>query len=179
MAEDGATNQSALSKTAVVRRASLELDLSSTGEAVAKAVSSIVQLLPYPVDSAEAKRLELALDEAVRNAYEHGNLGISSEEKEALITQDTFEEELHRREQEAMLQGKRIRVFVEVDETELRCRIQDDGEGFDWNAMSVELSTAEISPTAVRGRGLPLIFQLFDTVSYNEKGNELRVSKRL
>jgi anti-sigma regulatory factor (Ser/Thr protein kinase) len=159
--------------------AKVELELESTSTSVSIAVRLLVELLAGIGAGMELKRLELALDEAIRNAYEHGNLGISSEEKSILAAADAFEDELRRREQVAVSKGKRIRIAAELTEAEFVCRIADDGDGFDWQTHLQSLKAGQNDPTALSGRGVSLISRLFDVVTYNDRGNEMTVSKKI
>ena len=45
--------------------------------------------------------------------------------------------------------------------------MRDDGDGFDTSAVDPDVMNLD------RGRGLPLMFTIMDSVSFNKKGNEV------
>ena len=54
-------------------------------------------------------------------------------------------------------------------------RIEDQGEGFDWN----KYQSAGLPEEADHGRGLPIMETYFTHYSYNQKGNVLYLEKTL
>jgi len=157
-------------------RASAHLELSTRASSVGPAVKQIMSFLRGFVDRDKLAHYELAIHEAMWNAYEHGNLAIQGEEKSDLCEQSLLEEALREREAEAVKNGVTITVAVEVDEQRFSCSIEDQGAGFDWQkAMGKKIG--EESITSLHGRGLMLIQSVFDSVAYNEKGNKLTMVK--
>ncbi len=83
----------------------------------------------------------------------------------------------------AMLYGncddpsKRVLVEVMLEGGRLRARVTDQGAGFDPAAVP-DPTTAE-NLTKQCGRGLFLMRQLLDEVSYNDRGNEVTLVLRL
>lgn len=53
--------------------------------------------------------------------------------------------------------------------------VEDQGQGFDWRS----LSRLEPDPSRESGRGLFIIRKYADSFEYNDKGNALRISKRV
>lgn len=159
--------------------ACLELDVQSTAAAVEEALSLLVALLTKFNSRSALNRVILALDEAVRNAYEHGNLAISSEEKAKLAAEGGLEEELRVREKIALEKDLRIRISAQVQDGLFSCSISDDGQGFDWRAKLKELDSSKPDPTVSSGRGVSLIQEFFEEVNYNELGNTLRVQQKI
>lgn len=97
----------------------------------------------------EQSNLFIALDEAFVNAVKHGN---------------KFDAR------------KLIRVTAEVSRQEARFTIEDEGEGFDVNAIPDPLDPANLFKTS--GRGVLFIYNIMDEVKYNERGNRLTMVKR-
>ncbi len=158
---------------------SLSLIIDSQQKAIAPCVQRLVSVCgAWWPDLAESK-LELVLDEAIRNAYEHGNLGISSEEKSRLLDSDEFEKELARRELLPEVKKKKIYIEVSCSREEFVLTIRDDGPGFDWRSYEATSLSQRNSADALHGRGLLLLHKIFDSVSYNESGNQITLKQTL
>ena len=59
---------------------------------------------------------------------------------------------------------------------EARFTIEDEGEGFDINAIPDPLDPENLFKTS--GRGVLFIYNIMDEVKYNERGNRLTMVKR-
>jgi|GEM_PF-2994538 len=160
----------------VLHAAELKLKLQSSQLAITPAVSAIVGLLTGVTQRREIQRLELALDEMIRNAHEHGNLGISSVAKHRALEEGSYESLVEQRVNEGFARGKVIEVTANLADNVFCCTITDQGEGFDWRALLAKEPSPEdlLNPG---GRGLLLMKQIFDTVVFNEIGNSVSVSK--
>jgi CheY-like chemotaxis protein/anti-sigma regulatory factor (Ser/Thr protein kinase) len=113
----------------------------------------------------------LGLSELLLNAIEHGNLGLSYDDKSRLRENGTFEAEIARRlslpeyaQRSVTLEFRRKGASVEV-------LITDQGNGFDWRPY------LEIDATRafhVNGRGIALARMLsFRSLEYLGKGNQV------
>ena len=161
-----------------VNTIALDLNLPTRSEAIGPAVKLVTDLMKGYTENKNLTRYELAIDEAIRNAYEHGNLGISMEEKEQLLESDGFEKELRQREKQAAQDGKSIRVSLRFSDEGMTCTIEDNGEGFDWrNHEKAEFDVDAL--TSLNGRGVTLIRKIFDGVEYNDKGNQVTLRKNM
>jgi CheY-like chemotaxis protein len=111
------------------------------------------------------------LNELLINAIEHGNLGITYGEKTQLILDGRLFEEIDRRLALPENREKWAYLWFEACGRELRVRIKDQGEGFDWRPY------LEISPeraTHPHGRGIATSKQMsFTSVEYIGCGNEV------
>src|SRR5688500_18252951 len=101
------------------------------------------------VVKSEQSNLFVALDEAFVNAVKHGN---------------KFDAR------------KLVRISADVSMKEAKFTIEDEGEGFDVNAIPDPLDPANLFKTS--GRGVLLIYNIMDEVKYNERGNRLTMVKR-
>jgi anti-sigma regulatory factor (Ser/Thr protein kinase) len=116
----------------------------------------------------------LALEEALVNSLEHGNLELdSSLRPDNPLEEDLYEAERLRRSADPVFGNKLIRIGLSIVGTEAKIVIEDEGKGFDT-------SRVDDSPTGldVSGKGFWLIKRPFDAASYNEKGNSLTLLKR-
>ncbi len=122
----------------------------------------------------ERMRVALALEEALVNAYYHGNLEVSSD----LLREspDAFyrlaEERLH----QSPYRDRRIRVSARVSSSEARYVIEDDGPGFDPAALPDPTAPENLEKAC--GRGLLLIRSFMDEVQHNARGNRIALVKR-
>ncbi len=111
------------------------------------------------------------LNEMLLNAVEHGNLGITYAEKTRLVLEGRLFEEIECRLARAENRDKWAYLSFEAGDNELRVRIKDQGEGFDWR------SYLEISPeraTHPHGRGIATSrIMSFTAVNYIGCGNEV------
>lgn len=73
---------------------------------------------------------------------------------------------------------KKIRILFEAKPGELIFEIQDEGEGFLYNAVSDPTDTS-VPISGQEGRGLYIIRSLADEVGFNEKGNAVRLHFRI
>lgn len=109
--------------------------------------------------------------ELLVNAVEHGNLGITYEEKAALVVKNRWHEEIERRLAMRENRKKFAELFFESRDEAIEIRIKDAGNGFDWSGY------LEISPeraTHPHGRGIATARALsFSSVEYVGCGNEV------
>ncbi len=122
----------------------------------------------------DSSRVVLGLTELLINAVEHGNLGISYEEKSRLNQNGEWEEEIRRRSMQETYKDREVVVEFERNANEVLFTIRDQGEGFDWRQY------LEISPERAfdsHGRGIAMANTIsFDTIDYVGVGNEVCVS---
>ena len=125
-------------------------------------------------------RPELAvpgLYELLVNAIEHGNLGISYDEKGVLLADDKWENEIHRRLTLPQYKDKRARVHFRQGAKAIDVTITDQGAGFDWRPfMQIEPARA----TQNHGRGIAKANQIFfDAVTFTGNGNVVKATTNL
>jgi len=101
------------------------------------------------VISPENSNLFIALDEAFVNAVKHGNKNDPN---------------------------KLIRVGAELSPQEASFTIEDEGEGFDVQAIPDPCDPANLFKSS--GRGVLLIYNIMDEVEYNAQGNRVKMVKR-
>ena len=113
----------------------------------------------------------LGLVEILTNAIEHGNLGISYEEKREALRSSVFYDLAHRRSQESPWKDRRVlaRCLVDPEEGIVRFRVEDEGDGFDWRNLPDPFSQSNIG--ARHGRGILMASHAFQSLRYNDKGN--------
>ncbi len=127
--------------------------------------SMLANVCPEPMTAV------IGLTELLVNAVEHGNLGISYEEKTSLNASGGWDLEVQRRLALPENASKRVLLGIERDREELRFTIRDQGPGFDWRRY------LEVDPQRAfdnHGRGIAIARTLsFQGVEYRGSGNEV------
>lgn len=124
--------------------------------------------------SAEQLRVGVALDEAMLNAYFHGNLEVSSHLRETNYHE--FFDLAKRRTRESPYKERRIWIASKYSSSGAVFVIRDDGPGF--NVASLPDPRDPRYVDRPHGRGLLLMRTFLDEVRYNERGNEVTLIKR-
>jgi CheY-like chemotaxis protein len=125
-------------------------------------------------DASERTRLGVALEEALANALYHGNLEINS----SLRDEDdrAYYSLIEIRRQQEPYRNRRIYINAELSRDEARFVIRDEGKGFDPSGLPDPTDPCNLERAS--GRGILLMRTFMDEVSYNERGNEVRLCKR-
>jgi len=119
----------------------------------------------------EPDKVVLGLWELLINAVEHGNLGITYEEKSDLLRDDVWREEVNRRIGLPENRLKKVVIEYERSREEICFLIQDQGEGFNWKPF-LEFSPERVFDT--HGRGIAMAGNYsFDRLEYIGKGNKV------
>lgn len=119
----------------------------------------------------DAERVIGGLAELLINAVEHGNLGITYDEKSTLVKDGTWREEISRRAALPENITKSVLVTYRHKTDGYYVTIADEGRGFEWkNYLQIDPARASDN----HGRGIAQANALsFDTIHYNESGNEV------
>ena len=119
----------------------------------------------------QPQRVILGISELLINAVEHGNLGISYQEKSRLLQQGGWEDEIERRLSLPENISKTVTVQLERKPDEMSLIISDCGAGFEYkNYLEISAERA-FDPN---GRGIAMSRMMsFDTLEYQGKGNQL------
>lgn len=114
----------------------------------------------------------LVICELLNNAIEHGNLGITYDEKSDLIEKDIFLEEIERRQNLLENRDKYAEVVIKKClEGGMVVTIIDQGKGFDFNKyLSIDNSRLFES----HGRGIAIANTILK-IQYLDKGNKVVV----
>ncbi|MBF0349351.1 MAG: response regulator [Magnetococcales bacterium] len=114
----------------------------------------------------------IGLRELLYNAVEHGNLGITYEDKSNLSDPVDWEQEIKRRMLLAEYRDKKVHVTYERTCKELQITIRDEGPGFDWKPF-LTFDPERMFDT--HGRGIALALGIaFNTVQFMGSGNTVK-----
>ena len=114
----------------------------------------------------------MAISDLINNAVEHGNLGISYDEKTEYIKQDTFDAEIDRRLALPEYAEKYVDVRVKKSTDDMTVLITDQGPGFDFEKYLV-LDESRVFHT--HGRGIAMANMLTD-LQYLGTGNQVLIT---
>ncbi len=124
-------------------------------------------------EQAQRLRIGVALEEALLNAYFHGNLEVSSKLREQDHAE--FYELAEKRRVEDPYCSRRIIVKATINSEKAEYIIEDQGPGFD--VQEIPDATDESNLERPCGRGILLIRTFMDEVNYNDKGNQITMIK--
>jgi len=119
--------------------------------------------------------IRTALDEALQNAAHHGNLELDSSMRDEGIGV-YLAAIMDRASREPYCQRK-VYVSTRTTAKEARYVVRDEGSGFDVEAQLKRMARAKAEELS--GRGLFMIHEYMDRVTFNAAGNELTMVKRL
>ena len=116
--------------------------------------------------------LQLALTELIINAIEHGNCGISYEEKTKALTQGLSPIELIEEKcKNPAIKAKKVTFNWEIKPEKSIFLIHDEGNGFDVKAHIEKMSKQDKS--SLHGRGIRIAATYSNELKYNTKGNQV------
>jgi len=125
-------------------------------------------------DDADAIRVCIALEEAMRNAIFHGNLELTSEQREG--DTEVYQRLVSERTSRSPYRNRQLSITVDVTPTRGMFTIRDQGPGFDPRKLPDPTDPANLE--RVSGRGLLLMRTFMDDVQFNETGNQVTMTKR-
>ena len=155
-----------------VKNSAQTLQMMDKGQFVFKSIDEGRKLAALLANACpDPERIVFGLTELIINAVEHGNLGISYDEKTKLNLQDQWENLINSRLSSPSCKDKTVTVDFERSNDEIVFLITDQGEGFEWKEYM------EISPERAfdsHGRGIALANSIsFNRIEYLERGNRV------
>lgn len=161
---------------ACLREGALLFELSSDPELIPPLISYAQSLLTSVglCDDSSVIRVSIALEEAIRNAMFHGNLELTSEQREGDPVE--YQELLALRSCMEPFRSRRLHLSFRVSIEQATFVIRDEGPGFDPRKLPDPTDPANIEK--VSGRGLLLMRTFMDEVHFNATGNEVTMIKR-
>lgn len=133
-------------------------------------LQQLLRCLPL-VDETERLRVGLALEEALNNALYHGNLEIGP--TFGVVDRGKCIQLSEQRIHDAPYRNRRIYVRASITRENALFVVRDEGPGFDTSTVP---TIGEESEQTGR-RGIILMRSIMDEVSYNDRGNEVTLTK--
>jgi CheY-like chemotaxis protein/anti-sigma regulatory factor (Ser/Thr protein kinase) len=155
---------------------SVRYTLNNDLELLSAAVSELRQLARdrWLFSERDTLRFATAVDEALLNAFFHGNLEIDQQLRiEDAVRYYGLADE--RRLQEPYA-ARRIRLQLDIEPENVLVRVGDDGRGFDHRSLPDPTAPGFLERPC--GRGVVLMRTFMDEVRFNEPGNEVTLVKR-
>ena len=115
----------------------------------------------------------IGFTELMVNAVEHGNLGITYEEKSELSDGNCWNDEVERRLELPENADKFVTLYLQRNPEEIIVTIHDEGPGFDWKDY-LEITAERAMDSHGRGIAMAKAFS-FEYMEYLGKGNEVTV----
>lgn len=148
---------------------------------VSKISNFLAELLKksgYYKTTTEIAHSVLAIEEALVNSIEHGNLELDSSLKQnGVLFNDKYEALKLKRLNDPKYKNRKIKISITIDKGNSSISISDEGKGFNIAKSDVIHNTIN-KPTFKQimehsGKGISLINKAFDDVQYNSKGTEI------
>ena len=123
-------------------------------------------------------KLELVFQEAIANAFEHGNLELRSEWRELIRSDgiDYFSRRKIERLSSRRYSKREIFASLSLKKGKLTIAIEDQGPGFDVDAKMIPDADGVVR---CYGRGLSLMNLVMDTVTFSKGGRRVELTKDL
>jgi PAS domain S-box-containing protein len=129
------------------------------------------------MDQKDSAMLRIAVREVIINAIEHGNLGITFEEKTGALDSDSYFELIASRQEEEAYGNRTVDIDYRITSERAEYRVTDHGEGFDHVKFLSEMEKANEQALS-HGRGIMMAYSTFDEISFNRKGNQVLLVKK-
>ncbi|GHV88138.1 cyclic nucleotide-binding protein [Spirochaetia bacterium] len=118
--------------------------------------------------------LQLALGELLVNAVEHGNCGITYDEKtEGMDKGLSMVDLVAERCKNPVINARKVRLQWEIQTDQTIFIVQDDGDGFDVQAHLQKIARQDA--LSLHGRGIQMAAKLTNDLKYNLKGNKVTI----
>jgi anti-sigma regulatory factor (Ser/Thr protein kinase) len=120
-------------------------------------------------------RLQLALAELIVNGIEHGNCGITYEEKSKSLENGTSaNEQIAEKCKDPVINAKKVTLNWEIMNDSSVFIIEDEGEGFDVKAHIEKVRKQD--KYSAHGRGIKMASTISNKLKYNTKGNQVAMT---
>jgi anti-sigma regulatory factor (Ser/Thr protein kinase) len=124
------------------------------------------------IDNKGKDSLNVVLIELLINAIEHGNCGITFEEKSDWLNSGKEIYELIRKKcADPEISARKVLLDYTIHPTHTSFCIKDDGNGFDWRSIKKKTQNGKL--LELHGRGIPISQGIVQNLTYNDKGNSL------
>jgi CRP-like cAMP-binding protein len=121
--------------------------------------------------------LQVALSELIVNAVEHGNCGITYDEKTAAMDRGLSVVELVAEKcVDPVVRAKKVEFLWDIGQESTSFVIRDEGKGFDVRAHLKKLASQDIM--SLHGRGIKMASLYAAELKYNDAGNQVTMTVR-
>lgn len=145
---------------------------------VPKVVSRLILETGRAFNKEQRLDIRLGLFEVLMNSIEHGNLGITFEEKYDALKGERLKQLYKKRLGDPEYSDRRVTIDFKPDKTGCEWLIKDEGKGFNWQ-IALERADQTYDLLELNSRGVLIIQYHFDEVEYLGSGNQIRVRKNI
>jgi CheY-like chemotaxis protein len=159
-----------------LRKSEFQFALENDPELIPSLISYVQSLVTTSglCDDSSVIRVCIALEESLRNAMFHGNLELTSEQREGDC--DIYQRLVSERMRSPHFGSRKLHVTLSITPHEGRFIVRDEGPGFDPSELPDPTDPENLEK--VSGRGLLLMRTFMDDVSFNATGNQVTMVKR-
>ncbi|MDC7126045.1 MAG: ATP-binding protein [Spirochaetales bacterium] len=129
------------------------------------------------LDESDVMLIKMGLNEMIVNAMEHGNLNVSFDEKTKAQEEGRLFDFMGERRKLPEYRDKKVTIDYFFNDEKVIYRITDMGNGFDYNKMMNRIHDEVNQLELMHGRGILMTQAVFDSVEYNNKGNQVLLVK--
>ena len=144
-------------------------------EIIPEFVDGLLGQVTKGMDDQSVMELNIALRELILNAMEHGNLALTFEAKSQALEEGTLQRLLQERTELPEYAGRQVTITASRMRRVVFVQIADMGSGFDWHDLADPQDPTNLLSS--HGRGVLLARMSVDALSFNEKGNQVTVTK--
>lgn len=123
----------------------------------------------------ELEKIRVGMSEMITNAIEHGNLGITAEEKFKATEEGVYYDMLNERMSDPAKAARKTNIKIDFRDDKLTVKITDEGSGFDTTKLPSPTDKENLMK--LHGRGIFITRIYFTDIKYNDKGNEVTLIK--
>ncbi|MBI2889186.1 MAG: response regulator [Nitrospirae bacterium] len=142
---DNLVVEDVLARTATL---SLRVAIGLTAESKRAAITTLLHLCAKTPYNHDRSAISVAVEEALSNAFKHGNKGDAN---------------------------KKVWLAADINEEALRVRVEDEGQGFNYQEAIAHLEDADAQ--GEYGSGLFLIQQSMDKIAFEEGGRAIVMTR--
>jgi CheY-like chemotaxis protein len=157
-------------------KSEFQFQLANDAELIPSLISYVQSLVTSAglCDESSVIRVCIALEEALRNAMFHGNLELTSDQREG--DPQEYQKLIDDRTAKEPYANRRLQVTIRIADDRGTFIVRDQGPGFDPNKLPDPTDPENLEK--VSGRGLLLMRTFMDEVTFNATGNQVTMVKR-
>ena len=152
------------------------LKISNDISVIPEIVDGLIRATGDALDETDKQDTCLSLVELLTNAIEHGNLGITREEKSKALDDGLagLYSLYNKRMKNSSIAARKVKIDYNLSDTFCEWRITDAGKGFDWKTFLNQLNS---DPFGMECKGLFICEFHLDDLKFLGKGNVVRARK--
>ncbi|MCB5260669.1 MAG: response regulator [Candidatus Cloacimonetes bacterium] len=133
----------------------------------------------FKVGSKVLNELLICVDEMVYNAFIHGTLNLSLDER--ALSHEALQELIELRLQDPNINQRKVKFAFVVDNLQqnIEISVEDEGDGFEYQNWLKSVKKGQFLEIDGHGRGIAMLYHLSDKLSFGKQGKSVRIVKSL